>query len=70
MTKVAIRFSDPDTWESNREKVDDIIEDATGDRNSVSTRSLPPIILTNLSQDAIDKLKALDGVNVQSREED
>ena len=69
MPQVQITFDDPDAWDQKQSQVDDIIEEATGNRGYPSTNSVPPTIFgVDLSQDAIDKLKALGGVSISVQE--
>ncbi|KAK9414996.1 hypothetical protein SUNI508_10601 [Seiridium unicorne] len=68
---VQITFESIEAWDSTREKIDEIIEKDTGNKNYVSTRSLPPIIFgLNLKQTAVDELKKLEGVNVRSHDDE
>ncbi|KAH7233044.1 hypothetical protein BKA59DRAFT_487607 [Fusarium tricinctum] len=69
--QVSISFDDPDVWENNREKVDSLLEQHTGTKDYPSTKSFPPIIFgPSLTDEAINELKQLQGVNVRSPEDD
>ena len=70
MAPVRITFDSIESWDAKREQVDRILEDATGTADHIATKSLPPIIVgVDLEQDAIEKLKALEGVVVKLQDE-
>ncbi|KAJ4013291.1 hypothetical protein NW752_007587 [Fusarium irregulare] len=69
--RIAIHFEGIDSWEDNREMVDKILEEDTGTFHYPATRSLPPIIFgPEVSQEACDKLKGLDGVTIKDQGDD
>lgn len=71
MVQVSITYEDPDAWENNRDKVSEILNEATGTSDYPETKSLPPIIIgPDINQDVIDKLKALPGVIVRIQDDD
>ncbi|PYI15993.1 hypothetical protein BO99DRAFT_435895 [Aspergillus violaceofuscus CBS 115571] len=70
-SSVSIRFQSLEAFEKNNDAVMKIIREIGGTDKFVATKSFPPAYSHwALSQEAIDKLKALDGVVVQVSAED
>ncbi|KAJ6262966.1 hypothetical protein Dda_1524 [Drechslerella dactyloides] len=70
-TRIVISFQGPEEWEDNREKVDAILEKDTGTSEYPATKSLPPFIVgPEVSDSALEELKALDGVIVRTPDDD
>ncbi|PYI33813.1 hypothetical protein BP00DRAFT_444193 [Aspergillus indologenus CBS 114.80] len=68
--RVAIRFTSMDSWQEKDEEVLKIIKDDAGTNGFPVVKTAPPLYLPPaLSQEAIDKLKALDGISVEVIEE-
>ena len=63
---VMVAWKDVDAWNNTRDQVDDIIREATGTDPDLYLQTQHPLAKTGmeLEQDAIDKLNALDGVDV------
>ncbi|PYI15994.1 hypothetical protein BO86DRAFT_385448 [Aspergillus japonicus CBS 114.51] len=69
-SRVAIRFTSIDNWQEKDEEILKIIKDDTGTDGFPVVKTVPPLYLPPaLSQKAIDKLKALDGISVEVIEE-
>lgn len=70
-SEVQIRYTDPDAWEANREKVNEILQKHTGTSDYPETKSLPPIMFgVQAGKECIDELKALQGVVVRALDDD
>ncbi|KAJ5294743.1 hypothetical protein PENANT_c014G06438 [Penicillium antarcticum] len=68
--QVVIRFKGPEEWQEQQDNVNKILKDRTGTLDYPSTRSFPPMIFgVELEADAIDELKAINGVVVQISED-
>ncbi|KFY83666.1 hypothetical protein V500_09996 [Pseudogymnoascus sp. VKM F-4518 (FW-2643)] len=71
-TKSRVTYDSIESYSENGRKVDEIVEKDTG-RPVTQTRSLPPFLLpVELTESAVNQLKALSGVKVEdmSNEED
>ncbi|KAF4962046.1 hypothetical protein FSARC_9836 [Fusarium sarcochroum] len=63
---VCITYRGIDEWSQSERKVNEILEADTGQSQYISTKSLPPItIVPQLNDETIEKIRALDGVEVR-----
>ncbi|KAF4455282.1 putative succinyl-CoA:3-ketoacid-coenzyme A transferase, mitochondrial precursor [Fusarium austroafricanum] len=69
---VRIAYQGIEAWEISRDKVRELIADDTGADIWPETKSLPPFGMppSPLSQECIQKLRALEGVTISGDEDD
>ncbi|EYB23682.1 hypothetical protein FG05_35425 [Fusarium graminearum] len=71
MPRIVIRWESIEQWEATRQQVDQTLEKYTGTSEYPSTKSLPPIMIgAEVPQDGIDELKVLNGVIVETQDDD
>ncbi|KAF9959393.1 hypothetical protein BGZ72_009758 [Mortierella alpina] len=70
MTRYHVSYDNPEAFLKNGSKVNEVIEKESGEL-PIQTKSLPPQFLPlELSQEAVDKLRANSGVLVSELKDD
>ncbi|KAL2070129.1 hypothetical protein VTL71DRAFT_14809 [Oculimacula yallundae] len=68
---IQTRWESIEQWEAGYQKVDQIIQEDSGHGGYIQTKSLPPFGMSpGLSDETITKLKAINGLVVEVRDEE